>query len=96
VLAQLVRSNTSHQEAIVVLRWLISLQKRIVFFFLIIVFLTRITPVDMFLWDDTRIVPCDSQLWAIQCTWSITLLATSVVAVPSYLDSPPVFQFTHL
>ena len=22
------------------------------------------------LWDDTRIVPCDSQLWEIQCTWS--------------------------
>ena len=35
-----------------------------------IVFLTRIATVDMVLWDDTRIVPCDSQLWAIQCTWS--------------------------
>jgi len=23
-----------------------------------------------FLWDDTRIVPCDNQLWAMQCTWS--------------------------
>jgi len=23
------------------------------------------------LWDDARIIPCDSQLWAIQCTWSI-------------------------
>jgi len=33
----------------------------------IIVFLTRIATG---LWDDTRIVPCDSQLWAIQCTWS--------------------------
>jgi len=35
------------------------------FVILTIVFLTRI---DMVLWDDTRIVPCDSQL--IQCTWS--------------------------
>jgi len=25
------------------------------------------TTVDMVLWDDTRIVPCDSQLWALQC-----------------------------
>jgi len=33
-------------------------------------FLTRIATVDMVLWDDTRIVPCDSQLWTIQCTWS--------------------------
>ena len=32
-----------------------------------IVFLTRTATVDMVLWDDTRIVPCDSQLWAIQC-----------------------------
>ena len=30
-----------------------------------IVLLTRIATVDMALWDDTRIVPCDSQLWAI-------------------------------
>jgi len=28
-----------------------------------IVFLTRVAPVDMALWDDTRIVPCDSQLY---------------------------------
>ena len=35
-----------------------------------IVFLTRIATVDMVLWDDTRIVPCDSQLWEIQCTQS--------------------------
>jgi len=40
------------------------------FVILTIVFLTRIATVDMVLWDDTRIVPCDSQLWAIQCTWS--------------------------
>ena len=33
------------------------------------VFLTRIATVDMVLWDDARIIPCDSQLWAIQCTW---------------------------
>jgi len=36
----------------------------------IIVFLPRIAAVDMVLWDDTRMLPCDSQLWAIQCTWS--------------------------
>jgi len=40
------------------------------FIVLTIVFLTRIATVDMVLWDDTRIVPCDCQLWAIQCTWS--------------------------
>jgi len=33
-----------------------------------IVFLTRIATVDMVLWDDTRIVPRDSQLWAIYST----------------------------
>jgi len=33
-----------------------------------IIFFTRVATVDMFLWEDTRIVPCDSQLWAIQCT----------------------------
>jgi len=38
------------------------------FVILTIVFLPRIVTVDMVLWDDTRIVPCDSQLWAIQCT----------------------------
>jgi len=32
--------------------------------------LTRIATVDMVLWDDTRIVPCGSQLWPIQCKWS--------------------------
>ena len=37
---------------------------------LTIVFLTRIATVDMVLWDDARIIPCNSQLWAIQCTWS--------------------------
>jgi len=37
---------------------------------LTIVFLTRTATVDMSLLDDTRIVPCDSQLWAIPCTWS--------------------------
>ena len=30
----------------------------------------RIATADMVLWDDTRIVHCDSQLWAIQYTWS--------------------------
>jgi len=40
------------------------------FVILRIVFLTRIATVDMVLWDDARVVPCDSQLWAIQCTWS--------------------------
>jgi len=29
------------------------------------VFLIRIATVYMGLWDDTRVVPCDSQLWAI-------------------------------
>ena len=28
-----------------------------------IVFLTRIITVDMVLWDDTGMVPCDSRLW---------------------------------
>jgi len=28
------------------------------------VFLTRIATVDMVLWDDTRIVPCDSQQYS--------------------------------
>ena len=41
------------------------------FAILTIVFLTmQNATVDMVLWDDTGIVPCDSQLWAIQCTWS--------------------------
>jgi len=41
------------------------------FVILTIVFLTRIAlTIDMVLWDDTRVVPCDSQLWAIQCTRS--------------------------
>ena len=40
------------------------------FVIMTIVLLTRIATVDMVLWDDTRIVPSDSQLWAIQCTWS--------------------------
>jgi len=30
----------------------------------------KLQTVDMVLWVVTRIVPCDSQLWAIQCTWS--------------------------
>jgi len=37
---------------------------------LTIIFFTRVATVDMVLWEDTRIVPCDSQLWAIQCAWS--------------------------
>jgi len=28
-------------------------------------FFTRVATVDMVLWNITRIVPCDSQLWAI-------------------------------
>jgi len=47
-----------------------TLQKKYLLLFLAIVFLTRIATVEMVLWDDTRIVPCDSKLWAIQCTWS--------------------------
>jgi len=35
-----------------------------------IIFFPRIATVDMVLWEDTIIVPHDSQLWAIQCTWS--------------------------
>jgi len=30
--------------------------------------LTRFATVDVVLWDDTRMVTCDSQLWVIQCT----------------------------
>ena len=40
------------------------------FVILTIALLTRITTVDTVLWDDTRIVLCDSQLWVIQCIWS--------------------------
>ena len=36
-----------------------------------IIFFTRVATVDMVLWKDTRIVPHNNQLWAIQCTWSI-------------------------
>ena len=32
---------------------------------LTIIFFTRVATVDMVLWEDTRIVPRDSQLWAI-------------------------------
>ena len=35
-----------------------------------IIFFTRVTTVDMVVWEDTRIVHHDSQLWAIQYTWS--------------------------
>ena len=35
-----------------------------------IIFFTRVATVYMVLWNDTRIVPCDSQVWAIWCTWS--------------------------
>jgi len=38
------------------------------FVILTIIFFTRVATVDMVLWEDTRIVPHDSQLWAIQCT----------------------------
>jgi len=40
------------------------------FVILAIIFFTRVATVDMALWTNTRIVPRDSQLWAIQCTWS--------------------------
>ena len=40
------------------------------FVILTIVFLTRTATLYMVLWDDTRVVPCDSHIWAIQCTWS--------------------------
>jgi len=33
-------------------------------------FFTRVAPVDMVLWEDTRIVPLDNQQWAMQCAWS--------------------------
>ena len=46
-----------------------SLQERI-FVILTIIFFTRVATVDVVLREDTRIVSCDSQLWAIQCTWS--------------------------
>ena len=29
--------------------------------------------IDMGLWDDTRVVPCNSQLWAIQCNNAIVI-----------------------
>ena len=44
-----------------------TLQKK-EFVILTIVLLTRFATVDVVLWDDTRIVPCDSQLWVIECT----------------------------
>jgi len=34
------------------------------FVILTIIFFTRVATVDMVLWEDTRIVPHDSQLWA--------------------------------
>ena len=44
--------------------------------FVIFVFLTRIATVDVALWYDTRIViiPCDSQLWAIQLQEHLNML----------------------
>ena len=47
---------------------LITLQKG--FVILAIIFFARGATVYMVLWNDTRIVPCDSQVWAIRCTWS--------------------------
>ena len=41
-----------------------TLQKRICYFDNYI--FTRVATIDMALWDDTRIVPCDNQLWSIQ------------------------------
>jgi len=37
-----------------------------VFVILTIIYFTRVATVDMVLWEDTTIVPRDSQLWAIQ------------------------------
>jgi len=53
---------------------------------LTIVFLTRIATVDMVLWDDTRIVPCDSQLWAIRCTRSSYRNNWMLLGLGVYLD----------
>jgi len=53
---------------------------------LTVVFLTRIATVDMVLWDDTRIVPCDSQLWAIKCTWSSYRNNWMLLGLGVYLD----------
>ena len=43
-----------------------TLQKGICYFDIYIVHQSC----NMVLWEDTRIVPRDSQLWAIQCAWS--------------------------
>ena len=48
----------------------IHFKKGFVILTIISIFFTRVATVDMVLWEDTRIVPRDSQLWAIQCTWS--------------------------
>ena len=41
-----------------------------------VIFFTRVATVDVVLRKDTRIVPRDNQLWAIQCTWSIVATIT--------------------
>ena len=55
-------------------------------FILTSVFLTRTATVDMALWDGTRIVPFDSQLWAIQCTWSSYRNNWMLLGLGVYLD----------
>jgi len=47
---------------------IVPLQKRACYFDNYIS--TGVETVDMVLWEDTRIVPRDNQLWAIQWTWS--------------------------
>jgi len=39
-------------------------------FVILIILYCIIATADIVLWDDTIIVPYDSQLWAIQCTWN--------------------------
>ena len=64
-----------------ILSLLLTLQKKFKNI-LTIVFLTKIATV----WDDTRIVPCDSQLWEIQCTWSSYRNNWMLLGLEVYLD----------
>ena len=49
------------------------------------VFLSRITTVDMVLWDGTRMVPCDSQLWG-NSVCGIATGTTEIVAMAGKFD----------
>ena len=51
-----------------------------------IVFLTRVETVDMVLWDDTRIVPCDSQLSTNSAYGVATGTSEYVQGLGVYLD----------